>query len=41
MIVVSDAGRLIYLGGVGRLALLRDLVGRVLVDARCLVAESP
>ena len=31
MIVVSDAGPLIYLGGVGRLALLRDLFGRVVV----------
>ena len=31
MIVVSDAGPLIYLGGVGRLALLRDLFGRVIV----------
>ena len=29
MIVVSDAGPLIYLGGVGRLELLRDLFGRV------------
>lgn len=31
MIVVSDAGPLIYLGSVGRLALLRDLFGRVVV----------
>jgi len=31
VIVVSDAGPLIYLGGVGRLALLRDLFGRVVV----------
>ncbi len=31
MIVVSDAGPLIYLGAVGRLALLRDLFGRVVV----------
>ena len=31
MIVVSDAGPLVYLGGVGRLALLRDLFGRVVV----------
>lgn len=31
MIVVSDAGPLIYLGGVGHLALLRDLFGRVIV----------
>lgn len=31
MIVVSDAGPLIYLGGVGRLELLRDLFGRVVV----------
>ena len=31
MIVVSDASPLIYLGGVGRLALLRDLFGRVVV----------
>ena len=31
MIVVSDAGPLIYLGGVGRLAVLRDLFGRVVV----------
>ena len=31
MIVISDAGPLIYLGSVGRLALLRDLFGRVIV----------
>jgi predicted nucleic acid-binding protein len=31
VIVVSDAGPLIYLGGVGRLPLLRDLFGRVIV----------
>src|SRR5574341_641996 len=31
VIVVSDAGPLIYLGGVGHLALLRDLFGRVVV----------
>jgi predicted nucleic acid-binding protein len=31
VIVVSDAGPLIYLGGVERLALLRDLFGRVVV----------
>lgn len=31
MIVVSDAGPLIYLGGVGQLPLLRDLFGRVVV----------
>ena len=34
MIVVSDAGPLIYLGGVGRLALLRDLFGRVVVPGQ-------
>jgi predicted nucleic acid-binding protein len=31
VIVVSDAGPLIYLGSVGRLVLLRDLFGRVVV----------
>jgi predicted nucleic acid-binding protein len=31
VIVVSDAGPLIYLGAVGRLALLRDLFARVVV----------
>ena len=31
MIVVSDAGPLIYLGSVGRLVLLRELFGRVVV----------
>jgi hypothetical protein len=31
VIVVSDAGPLIYLGSVGRLALLQDLFGRVVV----------
>lgn len=34
MIVVSDAGPLIYLGSVGRLALLRDLFGRVVVPGQ-------
>lgn len=34
MIVVSDAGPLIYLGAVGRLALLRELFGRVVVPQR-------
>ena len=31
MIVVSDAGPLVYLGSVGRLVLLQDLFGRVVV----------
>jgi hypothetical protein len=31
VIVVSDAGPLIYLGGVGHLVLLHDLFGRVIV----------
>ena len=31
MIVVSDAGPLIYLGSVGQLALLQALFGRVIV----------
>ena len=31
MIVVSDAGPLVYLGGVGQLALLQDRFGRVVV----------
>ena len=31
MIVVADAGPLIYLGGVGQLALLQGLFGRVVV----------
>ena len=31
MIVVSDAGPLIYLGSVGQLALLHALFGRVIV----------
>lgn len=31
MIVVSDASPLIYLGGIGQLALLQDLFGRVVV----------